>query len=74
MRNKKKAGCWMLLLESLVVKGSNHGLSDARKCQGTDEYFLNAETWGQKQKDRPLFSKPRITSRSQYSVFHLFRF
>ena len=64
----------MLLLESLVVKGSNHGLSDARKCQGTDEYFLNAETWGQKQKDRPLFSKPRITSRSQYSVFHLFRF
>ena len=37
VRNKEKAGGGMLLLESLVVKGSNHGLSDARKCQGTDE-------------------------------------
>ena len=25
----------------------------SRKCQGADEHFLNAETWGQKQKDRP---------------------
>ena len=31
-------------------------LTHSRKCQGADEYFLNAETWGQKQKDRPLFS------------------
>ena len=31
-------------------------LFSTSKCQGADKYFLNAETWGQKQKDRPLYS------------------
>ena len=35
--------------------------------------LLIRETGGRKLKDRPLFSKLRIASRSQYSVFHLFR-
>ena len=30
-----------------------YSFSYTRKCQGVDEYFLNKETWGQKQKDRP---------------------
>ena len=30
-----------------------YSFSYTRKCQGADEYFLNKETWGRKQKDRP---------------------
>ena len=30
-----------------------YSFSYTRKCQGVDEYFLNKETWGRKQKDRP---------------------
>ena len=33
----------MLLHESLVVKGSDHGFSDARKCQGTDKLLFEAD-------------------------------
>ncbi len=37
VRDKEKAGQGMPLLESLVVKGSDHSFSVARKCQGADE-------------------------------------
>ena len=74
VRSKKESCLGIRFFEPFVVKSSDHSFSDARKCQGADEYFLNAETWGRIQKDRPLFSKLRIASRSQYSVFYLFRF
>ena len=36
-----------------------YSFSYTRKCQGADEYFLNAETGGRKQKDRPLSPSSR---------------
>ena len=35
-----------------------YSFSYTRKCQGADEYFLNKETWGRKQKDRPPVTPP----------------
>ena len=40
-------------------------LFSTRKCQGADKYFLNAETWGQKQKDRPHVFYPCFYTRGR---------